>query len=432
MAFETHTLMPGFRLHIKPTKQFKTTTVRMFLGRDLDEDTTRAALLPYILRRGTRSHPTMTRISRHLENLYGTAVGTDVTKVGEWQVLSFAADVPNERYLPTRIPVLRRALEFLNELIFEPAGKGGFVGKYVQTEKENMRRFIAALFENRASYALERLFEHMCEGEPFARYEYGSIGELGRIRPAGLFRFYGGLRRRAPVDIYVVGDIEPQGLRDCVEDVFRRKRSGVYRLRGLVVKGARRKPREVTECGDVAQGRVLVGYRSKVPFHDRTSHALALAAAVLGAFPHSKLFRVVREKASLAYSVNAQMIRSKGIMVAYAGVEPGKEAQARSLIEEQVGQLQAGEISDFELDSTKSSILDDLASITDSPAKEVDFNFVHLLHGERTTPQEIAQVVRSLTREEIASAAARLKLDTVFVLTKKKKPQINTAAKPHV
>ena len=209
MSFETHSVKPGFRLHVKTTKQFKTTRVRIFLTRNLDANTTAAALLPYILRRGTRSLGNMTRISRHLENLYGTIVGTDISKLGEWQVLSFFADVPNERHLPTKQPLLRRTLEFLNELVFHPAGNGAFDDNYVKTEIDNMRKFISSLPENRASYSHVRLLETMCRGEPYARYEYGDLDTLDRIRPPGLFRFYRALCRRAPVDIYIHGDVEP-------------------------------------------------------------------------------------------------------------------------------------------------------------------------------------------------------------------------------
>ncbi len=424
MAFETHTVMPGFRLHLKTTRQFKTTCVRVFLTRNLDKHTTAAALLPHILRRGTRSHPTMTKISRHLENLYGTAVGTDISKVGEWQILSFAADVPNERHLPTKLPILERALEFLSELIFSPAGDGGFVQEYVRTEKDNIRNFLASLPENRASYALKRLIELMCEGEPYARYEYGDIDVLERIRPPGLFRFYNTLCRRVPIDIYVLGDIQPDHVLRSVETIFkhpRARRPGGNGLLTPVVKKAPRMPRTSTEHADVAQGRLVMGYRSSVGFRSRDSHALAVAAAVLGGFAHSKLFRVVREKASLAYSVGTHMLRSKGMMIAYAGVEAGNEARAQKLIEGQVSQLASGRITARELNSTKSSILDDLAAITDSPGKEVDFHFIHLLHGQHSPygePSEIARKVSALTKQDLASAARKLKLDTVFVLTK--------------
>jgi predicted Zn-dependent peptidase len=329
--------------------------------------------------------------------------------------------VPGERHLPTRVPVLERALEFLCELIFSPAGNGAFVEEYVETEKENMRKFISSLVENRASYAMRRLHKLMCEGEPFERYEYGDLEELERTRPKELFKFYRSMRRRAPLDIYILGNIEPDRAVRSAGRVFTKPRAGRrarYRLLAPVVKSAHRKPRFHREHTEVAQGHLVMGYRANVAFQSRDSHALALASAVLGGFAHSKLFRIVREKMSLAYSVGTRMIRSKGVMVAYAGVEPGGEAKVQKLIEQQVARLQAGRISDFELDSTKRSILDDLAAITDSPAKEIDFDFVHLLHGEQTTPQEIARKIDALTRDEIAAAARKLKLDTVFVLTK--------------
>ncbi len=418
MTFQTHALSPGFRIHIRPTTQFKTTAVRIYLTRNLDRNTTRAALLPYILRRGTRSHPTMTRISRHLESLYGTAVGTDVSKVGEWQVLSFVADAPNERYLPTRTPVLERVLEFLHELIFQPAGSGGFVDGFVESEKDNLRKFILSLPEKRPSYALERLIETMCKGEPFGRYEYGRAKDLKSITPANLFSFHSAMLRQVMFDVYIVGDVEPEKVLQSVGRIFKSRRGGRFRLSAPVIKAAPRRPREVEEHVDASQCHLLMGYRCNAGFGQKASQALAMAAAVLGGFPHSKLFRVVREKESLAYSVHSHMIRSKGIMVVYAGVDPGTELKARKLIEKQLDEVRAGRISRFELDSTKASILDDIASITDSPAKEIHFHFVHLLHGSRATPEEIGRRIASMTKKEITAAAKKLKLDTVFTLTK--------------
>jgi predicted Zn-dependent peptidase len=360
----------------------------------------------------------MTRISRHLESLYGTAVGTDVSKVGGWQVLSFVADAPNERYLPTRTPVLERVLEFLYELVFRPAGNGGFVKGFVESEKDNLRKFILSLPEKRPSYALESLIETMCEGEPFGRYEYGRVKDLKSITPANLFKFHSAMLRRILIDIYIVGDVEPAKVLQSIGRIFKRRRGGRFRLSAPIIKAAARKPRVVEEHVDAAQCHLLMGYRCSAGFGQKASQAMAMAAAVLGGFPHSKLFRVVREKESLAYSVHAHMIRSKGIMVVYAGVDPGSESKARRLIEKQVGEIKAGRISSFELDSTKASILDDIAAITDSPAKEIHFHFVHLLHGSRTTPEEISRRIASMTKNEITTAARKLKLDTVFTLTK--------------
>jgi len=223
---------------------------------------------------------------------------------------------------------------------------------------------------------------------------------------------------RAMFDIYVVGDVEPASVLQSIRGIFKRPRNGRVRLSAPLIKAAPRRPRVVEEHVDASQCHLLLGYRCKAGFGQKTSQALAMAASVLGGFPHSKLFRVIREKESLAYSVHSHFIRSKGIMVVYAGVDPGTEAKARRLIEKQVGEIKAGRISSFELDSTKAGILDDIASITDSPSKEVHFHFVHMLHGSSMTPQDIGRRIASMTKKEITSAARKLKLDTVFTLTK--------------
>ena len=104
--------MPGgFHLALNSNKKMKTIAVKFSFVENLSSETvTKTALLPMILRRGTRDHPTMQSISRHLEGLYGTSLATSIYKQGEWQVSQFRLEFVNELFLPDKSQVMRRAL----------------------------------------------------------------------------------------------------------------------------------------------------------------------------------------------------------------------------------------------------------------------------------------------------------------------------------
>src|SRR2546421_6884915 len=100
-TFERVPLAGNVTLHLAPASKFKTAVVKVFLRADLEPArATEIALLPSILRRGTREHPTQRALTRHLEALYGTQLGGDILKIGEQQVVTFKLEVPGDSFLP--------------------------------------------------------------------------------------------------------------------------------------------------------------------------------------------------------------------------------------------------------------------------------------------------------------------------------------------
>lgn len=67
---------------------------------------------------------------------------------------------------------------------------------------------------------------------------------------------------------------------------------------------------EVTERFDVAQSKMVLGFRTGVPAGRREQTAMRLMTALYGGTPSSKLFINVREKLSLCYYCAAAMTGS--------------------------------------------------------------------------------------------------------------------------
>src|SRR5690606_14907915 len=114
IEFQSIAIDRGFTLHVAPTDKFKTTSIRLVLRRSLRADTyTKNAVIPFVLRRGTRKLPTARDIARHLENLYGAEFAVDINKIGETQNSELFLDVANARLLPEQLGMTEAALAFL-------------------------------------------------------------------------------------------------------------------------------------------------------------------------------------------------------------------------------------------------------------------------------------------------------------------------------
>src|SRR5262245_41618237 len=145
-------LADGVRLWVLPDPRFKNVAVRLWMHRPLDDRATETALLPSVLRRGCRRQPTLARIAAFLENLYGASYGADVAKSGERHLLSFSLDVVNDRFVPRGGRVIAEGVRFLSRILNQPVRQGkGLNREYVDGEKENLRRLIEALVNDRSA-----------------------------------------------------------------------------------------------------------------------------------------------------------------------------------------------------------------------------------------------------------------------------------------
>lgn len=416
--FEKATVGPGIDLYVHPTRKFKTISIKVYVHQPLGPEATRLALLPFVLRRGCRRFQTQRKIVVFLEDLYGASMNADILKLGERQVLFFQLDVVNDRYVPKRIHALRKALEFLGLLLTRPVTeKGGLKADFVKQEKENLARLIESLINDRMTYAVERCIEEMCAGEPYARYEYGKVGEIAPITPGSLAKIHARVLEEAPIEIFIVGDVAPRAAADIAARAFRIRGRRPQILPAAVTKPANGR-REVVERMDVEQGKLVLGGRTGVRWSDDDVFPLVYYNGLLGAFPHSKLFVNVREREGLAYSASSSLDHTKGLVFITAGIDFAKYGDCVRVIDEQMADLAAGKFSDEDFEKTRKTVVDRVRSREDNAGAKIGSFAEMLLNGRPLTPQQLIARLEKVTREDVVRVAARVKIQTVYFLTR--------------
>lgn len=412
----------GMRIHVLPTKAFKTFAISLYAGVPLKESTvTSTALVPFVLRRGTASYPETTQFRERLEELYGAGFGFDIYKRGDYQIVQFRMDTINDSFVQSKESLLGESFAFLGEVLTRPLlENGSFRASYVATERETIRKKLESIVNDKIRYAAERCIEEMCRNEPYRLHPLGQRADLDAITPETLYQSYTSWLNGATLDLYVVGDTTPEEVEKLVTAHFGRahhSEAGGYTSDFTPVTVT--EVRTVEEKLDVNQGKLNMGLRTSITYKDDRYASALMYNGILGGYPHSKLFVNVREKESLAYYASSRYDGHKGIGTIQSGIETQNYGKAVDIIRKQLDELKAGNITDLELSQTKAMIRNLLSEIQDSAFEMISFDFNRQLSGKDRSAQELMDQVDSMGAAEVKAAADTFELDTIYFLTGK-------------
>lgn len=406
------------RLHVLPTKRFKTFAISLFAGIPLNEDTvTPIALIPFVLRRGTARTPETIAFREKLDDMYGAGFGFDVYKRGDSQIVQFRMDVINDQFVSSEQSLLAASLQFLGDALTDPLIEGsGFRAKYVEAEKATLRKRLEAIVNDKIRYAAERCMEEMCAGEPYRLHPLGKLDQIDGITPEALLGQYEEWLDRAALDLYVVGDTSLEEVTKLVGDAFKLKPGTPARYTVPDVNHEVQDVKYVVDELDVSQGKLNMGLRTGIGYDDKLYPAALMYNGILGGYPHSKLFINVREKESLAYYAASRLDGHKGICTIQSGIEFNNYEKAVAIIKQQLESMARGELSELEINQTKAMISGHLRELQDSAYEMLSYDFNSVLTGNERTSAELLEQVQGVTADDIVEVAKRVQLDTVYFL----------------
>lgn len=413
-------LLPGVFLTSVHTKKFKSSTLSMTLLTPLRKETAAVnALIPYLLRRGSEAHPDMQSLAAALDELYGGSIEPAVRKRGETQCLGFVGSFLDDAYTLDGTRVLSQAAGLMGELLLRPYMQNGvFCPDYTRQEKANLTDRIRSEINDKRQYAVSRLVEEMCAGEPYGVGRMGREEDVEVITPSSAWAQYQELLAHSRLEVYYCGSAEPEQvcliLRDALAEL---PRKGGYEEGKTVVTAGATSVRQVTESLDVAQGKLTMGFRTGgITSASSQYPALILCNALFGGTTTAKLFLNVREKLSLCYYASSSIDRYKGVMLVSSGVEFADKQRAEDEILAQLESCRRGEFEPWEVEGARRYTVSSLLTILDSQSRQEDWWLAQAVAGSGQSPQDLAQAVENVSVEAAVSVAQELRLDTVYFL----------------
>lgn len=416
----TQSIGEGTRFHYIQTNQFTVDYFSVHFILPLSKKTVAGySLLTKLFKKGTQAYPTQELLAKRLEELYSASLNVSVSKQGECQMISLGIDMLSSRFVFDGTPVADEGCALLSDIILSPyLENGAFPSSSVEREKTALKAQLRATINDKRKYALKRCREIMCEGEAYSLSLEGTETDIDALTPHSLYTLYLRMLKEATIEIFYIGNDSETAARIRAEHLLSR-----IGARAPVLLSTERKVRadvcrRVTEQVDAVQGKLAIGFRTGLTPEatQKEKDALLLFNLVYGSSPVSKLFMNVREKLSLCYYCASRNDNQKGVLFVQSGVENHNAQKAENEILFQLSEIQNAAVTDEEMLCAKQAFRDLTRSVEDSPYTMEQWYLTRMLQGDMRSPAKMSADIEAMTVTDIAVAAQKITLDTVFFL----------------
>ena len=373
-------------------------------------------LLPAVLRRGTQNYPNQRAVHLHLDELFSTAISSRNQRTGDAQTMGLCADFLAARFVGGGDGLLPDVIRMLRELLCAPATEDGLLrADFVESEKGHLKDAIRSAINNPRGFALARCRELVCKGEPYALSRSGSEQQANGITPQKLTAHHTWLLGQIAPTFFYVGSADPAHVAALLREAFGALDAAptpsptVARLpEGEPLRAEREMP--------LCQGKLTLGFRTDITVSDPLAPALLVLNEVFGGSPASKLFLNVRERESLCYQCGSSLDLYKGVIFASTGIKVENRARAEAAILREFDAVVRGEISDAELEAARRSLEYSYRQAKDNPALLANYYVGRAQVGNTETLDSWCARIGAITKDDLASAAARIRPAAVYFL----------------
>ena len=420
MKYNEIDIKNGIKLHTIKTEKFKTNLIAVMLTTKLDrKNITKNALIPAVLRRGTKFMQTQEDINKKMEDMYGASFDCGLDKTGDNQILKFYMETVNNEFLPQDAEnMIKSSIEKIFEIIFNPYLENGvFKKEYVEQEKENIKQIIDGKIDSKARYALDRCIEEMYKNEPFGLYKFGYVEDLKDINEKNLYEYYLELIETCKIDIYISGIVD-ENIHNIIkqnENIEKLEERKPDFKEFELLKKENEVAKEIQESMEVTQGKLILGLDVNILDKD-ARYKIMIYNSLLGGSANSKLFQNVREKASLAYTASSSYYRFKNNIFINCGIDIPNYQKALEIIKKQIEDMKNGDFTDEEIENAKNGIIASIKTIDDEQDTEITYYFGQELSGTKTSLEEYIENIQKINKADVLEVAKQISINTIYFL----------------
>ena len=423
MNKKTFEFKDGIKAHLINTDKYKTDIACIILTTSLKRETvTKNALIPFMLKRGTKKFPSQHLLNIELDSMYGANFNCGVDKYGDNIVLKFVIETINNNYALNNENILENNLNLLIDIVFNPLMENGILkSNFLETEKENLKKIIDSKIDNKDLYAFDKCIQSMYGEKGYGLYKYGYIEDIDKITIENLTEYYKWLINNSKIDIFVSGELDCENIKNYLENNENIKslkpRIGSYVLNNEFTenKPIVEKVNLIKESMNITQGKLVMGL-DILEKNDNYIASCLVYNAILGDGANSMLFQNVREKEGLAYSTRSSFIKQKSNIFIRCGIEIANYEKAINTIKKQLDNIKNGFFSDNDIENAKTYLISGIKNIEEEQDTEIVYYIGQEISNINLTIEQYIENIKKVTKEDIINIAKSVQINTIYFL----------------
>jgi predicted Zn-dependent peptidase len=402
-------------LKIIPTTKFKTLVLNIgFKGPYKQKDITGLYLLSKIMADSSKKYPKAELLARQQDYLYGTAIQVSSQLVGELSLFSLTISILDPKLISSKFKLLEKAIDLIVELIYRPNVVNGlFDQQLFETTKSNHMYRLKSLDNDKESVAAIRMKELVDDNHPYQQLSLGNLKDLSAITNQDLIKLYKELLDRE-IEIYVLGDVLAKNIVTTIEKKFKAK--AVNKKIKTIIPLKQTKVKKVIETRKFNQSHLSYLLTVNTLVGDKDYYPMIMFNAIFGRTPLSKLFRVVREKNSLCYSISSSYQVNYGFINVGAGIDAKNYKKADSLIRQQLTLMKQGSFTQEDINMNRNMLVTMIEHTYDQPVGLVNQLVTSDLIKADTIKQDYIDNLNKVTKAQIIKAAKKVEVKIEYLL----------------
>ncbi len=407
-------------LGIIDTKKFKNDYLTLcYLLPLTEENISGAGVLAGVMLRGTKKHPSILEINRHLLSLYDPSVSVYVSKHPAGLCFKVSLTVLDGTYVPDKLDVFGGSLDFVRDMLLSPlACNGEMDASYTESEKKRALDRIKAEINNKDKYALKRATEIAYEGTPMALGENGTEESVNAVTPSSLYELISYITACCPLYVAFAGNCTEGKMEklDTFINALTENREEILPQDGkaisLPVFG---EAKHICESISAKQGRMVLSYAIDTDGADDVKPMIF--DEIFGASPVSRLFVNVRERLQLCYYCASGCNIALGRMTVRSGLDKEKRDLAMQEIERQLALLSdENGITEEELEIAKKSRISIYTALGDSCARYAEWYIQRRLLSLDADADAVIEKIKGVSQADVARVARSVRLQLSYFL----------------
>ena len=402
-------------LKIIPTTKFKTLVLNIgFKGPYKQKDITGLYLLSKIMADSSKKYPKAEFLARQQDYLYGTAIQVSSQLVGELSLFSLTVSILDPKLIPSKFRLLEKVIDLIVELIYRPNIVDGlFEQQLFETTKSNHMYRLKSLDNDKESVAAVRMKGLVDDTHPYQQLSLGNFEDLSTLTNQDLIGLYNELLSRE-IEIYVLGDVSSKDIVSTIEKKFKAK--AVNKKIKTVIELKQNKVKKIVETKKFKQSHLSYLLTTKTMVGDKDYYPMIMFNAIFGRTPLSKLFRVVREKNSLCYSISSSYQVNYGFINVGAGIDSKNYKKADSLIRQQLNLMKQGSFTQEDINMNRNMLVTMIEHNYDQPVGLVNQLVTSDLIKADMIKQDYIDNLNKVTKAQIIKAAKKVDIKIEYLL----------------
>lgn len=397
------------------TTQYKKITGIISMVKPLQkEDFTYYSLLNRLIGASSKNYQTKKDIANKMFELYDCSIYMSTNYSYKSANTYFVFQTVDSKYCDDS-QIIKKCVDLLKEIMFNPLiDNNQFNLKNFNEEVKALENDIKNIYNNKKKYSYRKLIEGIEPNSIISASTLGDLDVLKTITAEKLYSFYQNLLNDSMINIGIIGDITKEEVIFYFSDFSLISKSQNVQLYPNEVK-FKDEVLNLSEKQNIVQAKLLMGFRFDIDYQSKYYIPLIVFNVMFGGMFGSSLFMNIREKHSLTYDIESELIVNKKILLVSCGVDEQNVERTSDLIIKELENYKQGNIEENIFQIAKDFITNDLLEMQDSQLSLLSFKMENLI-SNRPTIKKILETINTITINDIIEVSRMIKLDTIFTL----------------